>query len=139
MLSQTFTLRFKFITGLVLFAMALGLCITIIIYFHFNSIMKSEISQRSRMLLAMSNAVQDYVKTELRPEMFNTLPKGKFVLKAMSSSYISRQVMTRLNIQDTSQYHYRRVSIKPRNLKSSPDDFESGLIRMFNKNKTLKI
>jgi len=91
------------------------------------------------MLLAMSNAVQDYVKTELRPEMFNTLPKGKFVLKAMSSSYISRQVMTRLNIQDTSQYHYRRVSIKPRNLKSSPDDFESGLIRMFNKNKTLKI
>ena len=139
MFSTAFNLRLKFITGLVLFAMALGLCITIIIYFHFNSIMQSEISQRSRMLLAMSKAVQDYVKTELRPEMFNTLPKDKFVLKAMSSSYISRQVMIRLNIHDTPQYHYRRVSIKPRNPKSTPNDFELGLIRMFDKNKTLEI
>jgi two-component system NtrC family sensor kinase len=139
MFSPVFNLRRKFITGLVLFALALGFCITVIIYFHFNSIMKSEISQRSRMLLAMSNAVQDYVKTELRPEMFNILPKGRFVLKAMSSSYISREVMVRLNIQDTSQYHYRRVSIKPRNPKSNANDFESGLIRMFDKDRTLKI
>jgi signal transduction histidine kinase len=139
MFSTGFNLRLKFITGLVLFAIALGLCIMIIIYFHFNSIMKSEISQRSRMLLAMSHAVQDYVKTELRPEMFNTLPKDKFILKAMSSSYISRQIMIRLNIQDTLQYHYRRVSIKPRNPKSTPNNFETGLIRMFNNNKTLEI
>lgn len=139
MLSKTFNLRLKFITGLVLFALLLGLCITIIIYFHFNSIMKSEISQRSRMLLAMSNAVQDYVKTELRPTMFKTLPKDRFILKAMSSSYISKQVMARLNIQDTSKYHYRRVSIKPRNPESSANPFEAGLIRLFDKNKNLKI
>ena len=66
-------LRLKFISGLVLFVLALGICISIILYFHFNSIMKSEISQRARMLLAQSNAIQDYVKTELRPEMFAKL------------------------------------------------------------------
>jgi two-component system, NtrC family, sensor kinase len=136
--SKTLSLRFKFITGLVLFAMALGICISIIIYFHLNNIMQSEISQRSRMLLAQSTAVQDYVKTVLRPEMFNTLPKGRFLLKAMSSSYISRQVMARLNEYDTTDFHYRRVSIKPRNLESTPNDFERNLISVFNKNKELK-
>ncbi|WP_457552558.1 c-type heme family protein [Desulfobacula sp.] len=139
MTSHKFNLRFKFITGLVLFALALGLCITIIIYFHFNSIMKSEISQRSKLILAMSDAVQDYVKTELRPEMFKTLPKGRFVLKAMSSSYISNQIMARLNIEDTFRYHYRRVSQKPRNPDSKANTFEAGLIRIFNKNKKLKL
>lgn len=135
--SNSFTLRFKFITGLVIFALALGLCITVIIYFHFNSIMRSEINQRARMLLTMSNAVQDYVKTVLRPEMFNTLPQDKFVIKAMSSSYISREVMARLNLDDTSQYHYKRVSIKPRNPVSKPNQLEIKLIELFNKNKSL--
>ncbi|WDP87515.1 MAG: DUF3365 domain-containing protein [Desulfobacter sp.] len=56
---------------------------------------------------------------------------------AMSSSYISRQVMTRLNIKDASNYHYRRVSIKPRNQASAPDDFEKKLISGFNQNRKL--
>ena len=139
MVSSAFNLRFKFITGLVLFALALGLCISVIMYFHFNSIMESEISQRSRMVLAQSNAVQDYVKTILRPEMFKVLPKDRFILEAMSSSYISREVMARMNLQETSEYHYRRVSIKPRNPVSRADAFETGLIQLFNENKGLKI
>ncbi|MDY0219977.1 MAG: DUF3365 domain-containing protein [Desulfobacterium sp.] len=131
----TFSLRLKFISGLVLFAFTLGICIGVIMYFHYNSIMESEISQRSRMLLAQSDAVQDYVKTVLRPEMFKTLPKGRFVLKAMSSSYISRQVMARLNINEASDYHYRRVSRNPRNPASTPDSFEAGLIEFFRTNR----
>ena len=131
------SLRFKFITGLLLFAVALGICISIIIYFHLNHIMKSEISDRSRMLLSQSSAVQDYVRTVLRPEMFKILPKDRFVLKAMSSSYISRQVMTLLDENETSEFHYRRVSIKPRNSESTPNAFEKSLILIFNKDKTL--
>lgn len=137
--SPTFSLRFKFITGLVLFAGALGVCISIIIYFHLNHIMRSEISQRSRMLLAQSNAIQGYVNTVLRPEMFETLPKGRFVLKAMSSSYISRKIMASLQLDDTAASHYRRVSIKPRNPDSTPNEFEQNLITTFNTDKTLKI
>ena len=138
MVSNTFNLRFKFILGLVMFALALGLCIGVIMYFHLNSIMKSEISQRSRMLLAQSDAVQDYVKTELRPTMFATLPEGSFIIKAMSSSYISRAVMARLNIKDASEYRYRRVSRNPRNPDSTPDDLERELIRYFNENRDKK-
>ncbi len=135
MRSKTLNLRLKFISGLVLFAITLGICISVIMYFHYNSIMESEISQRSRMLLAQSDAVQDYVKTVLRPEMFDTLPEGRFVLKAMSSSYISRQVMARLNVKDASEYHYRRVSRNPRNPSSMPDGIEADLIKMFRQNK----
>ena len=137
MFLASLSLRMKFITGLVLFALALGGCISITLYFHFNSIMKSQISQRSRMLLAQSNAVQDYVKTVLRPEMFDSLPEDRFILKAMSSSYISREVMARLNIKDDQPYHYRRVSKKPRNPESTPDEFEAGLIARFDKNRDL--
>ncbi|MCG8634569.1 MAG: DUF3365 domain-containing protein [Desulfobacterales bacterium] len=137
MRSKTFNLRLKFIAGLVLFASALGICISIIMYFHYNSIMESEISQRSRMLLAQSDAVQDYVKTVLRPEMFKSLPEGRFILQAMSSSYISRKVMARLNIKDASNYHYRRVSRKPRNPDSTPNPFESRLISSFNRDKSM--
>lgn len=133
------SLRVKFITGLVLFALALGVCISIILYFHFNSIMKSQISQRSHMLLAQSNAVQNYVKTVLRPEMFDVLAEGRFVLKAMSSSYISREVMTRLNIEGDQPYHYRRVSKKPRNPESSPNSLEAGLISFFDTNRDAAI
>ncbi|MCF8125322.1 MAG: DUF3365 domain-containing protein, partial [Desulfotignum sp.] len=132
--SKVINLRLKFIIGLVMFVLALGVCISLIMYFHINSIMESEISQRSRMLLAQSDAVQDYVKTELRPEMFAVLPEGRFILKAMSSSYISREVMARLNLKDASHYHYRRVARNARNPSSVPDVFESGLITFFRQN-----
>ena len=131
------SLRLKFIFGLVFFVTALGVCISVIMYFHYNSIMQSEISQRSRMLLAQSDAVQSYVKNVLRPRMFDALPKGEFIIEAMSSSYISRQVMGRLGNEDAESYHYRRVSRNPRNPASTPDEFEAGLIRTFNQDKTL--
>ncbi len=139
MSSRTFNLRLKFITGLVVAILALGVCISLIMYFHINSIMESEISQRSQLLLSQSDAIQDYVKTQLRPEMFATLPEGRFVLKAMSSSYISREVMARLNLKDASQYHYRRVANNARNPDSEPNAFESGLIRFFQGNPDVRV
>ena len=50
-----------------------------------------------------------------------------------------REVMARLNISDASEYHYRRVSKKPRNPDSAPDRFEMNLIRMFAQNPDLSI
>ncbi len=139
MLARTFNLRLKFITGLVVFILALGVCISLIMYFHINSIMESEIRQRSKMLLAQSDAVQDYVKSELRPEMFAVLPEGRFILKAMSSSYISREVMTRLNLKDASRYHYRRVAENARNPSSEPNESESDLIAYFQRNPDTRV
>ncbi|MEX1301278.1 MAG: DUF3365 domain-containing protein [Desulfotignum sp.] len=139
MLPRSFNLRQKFIAGLAVFILALGVCISLIMYFHINSIMESEIRQRSKMLLAQSDAVQDYVKTELRPEMFAALPEGRFILKAMSSSYISREVMSRLNLKDASSYHYRRVAENARNPASIPDETESELIDYFQRNPDARI
>lgn len=137
--SAGYNIRLKFIFGLVLFTLLLGSILSITMYFHFDSIMKSEVRQRSRMLLAQSDAVQDYVKTVLRPEMFSILPEDRFVLKAMSSSYISREVMARLNVGDNFTYHYRRVSRNARNPKAAPDALESRLIRFFNENRSVRI
>ena len=132
-----FTLRVKFIFGLVLFALLLGISLAVIMYFHFNSIMQSEISQRSHLLLAQSEAVQTYVRKQLRPAMFETLPEGQFVLKAMSSSYISRQIMASINTGSLSEYYYRRVSTSPRNPAYKATDYEAGLIKRFAENPDL--
>ena len=137
--SPGFNIRMKFILGLVVFTLLLGFILSTTMYFHFDSIMKSEISQRSRMLLAQSTAVQDYVKTELRPEMFKVIPTDRFVPKAMSSSYISREVMSRLNLNDKFAYHYRRVARNARNPESTPDKLEKKLIAFFNANRSVSI
>ncbi len=137
--SPGFNIRLKFILGLVLFTLLLGFILSITMYFHFDSIMKSEISQRSRMLLAQSTAIQEYVKTELRPEMFKIIPDDRFVPKAMSSSYISREIMSRLNLNDKFSYHYRRVARNARNPESAPDELETRLIHYFNTNRSVSI
>ncbi len=137
MFLNTLNIRMKFISGFVFFTVLFGLGLSLIMYFHFDRIMKSEISERSKMLLAQSNAVQDYVKTVLRPEMFKIIPPERFVLKAMSSSYISKEIMMRLNKVDDLTYHYRRVANNARNVNSTPDAFEKGLIEYFNANRSV--
>lgn len=132
------SLRLKFIGCLVLSAFILGACLSIIMYFHFNSIMESEISHRSEMLLAQAKSVQDYVKTELRPEMFKIVDDDGFVLKAMSSSYISRKVMERLNKEGQEDIYYRRVSLNARNPLYEPTSFEKSIIEKFKKDGKLK-
>jgi two-component system NtrC family sensor kinase len=133
MFSRSFSLQTRFLVGLSIFATLAGVFIFSILYFHLKSLMESEVSDKSRLVLSMADAVQDYVRRELRPEMYKTLPSEKFIIKAMSSSYISRHVMERLNV-DASQYYYRRVALNARNINSVPTALEKGLILYFRSN-----
>lgn len=133
------SLRHKFIAGLVLSAFILGVILCVIIFYHFNSIMEKEISQRSKMLLDQAGSVQEYVRNELRPEMFGLLHEDKFVLKAMSSSYISRKVMENLDRGGRNGIYYRRVAINARNPIYEPTSFENQLIKRFQNNKSLQL
>lgn len=133
MFSRSFSLQTRFLVGLTVFATLAGVFIFSILYFHLKSLMESEVSDKSHLMLSMADAVQDYVRRELRPEMYKALPSEKFIIKAMSSSYISRHVMERLNV-DASQYYYRRVALNARNIDSIPTELEKRLILYFRSN-----
>jgi len=133
MRSRTFSLQTRFLMGLTAFAILAGVFIFAILTLHLKSLMESEVSDKSHLILSMADAVQDYVRRDLRPEMYKTLPSEKFIIKAMSSSYISRHVMERLNV-DSSQYYYRRVALNARNPQSIPSELEKELILYFRSN-----
>lgn len=133
MFSRSFSLQTRFLVGLTLFATLAGAFILSTLYFHLKSLMESEVSDKSHLMLSMADAVQDYVRRELRPEMYKALPSEKFIIKAMSSSYISRHIMERLNV-DASQYYYRRVALNARNINAIPTALEKRLILYFRSN-----
>ncbi|MDY0132046.1 MAG: DUF3365 domain-containing protein [Desulforegulaceae bacterium] len=130
-------LRLKFIVGLVMSAFVLGVFLFLIIYYHFNSVMQKEISQRSKMLLVQANSVQEYVQADLRPQMYEIVGEDDFILKAMSSSYISRRVMEKLESEGREKIYYRRVAINARNPSYEPTEFEKKIILKFKENQEL--
>ncbi|MBI9091851.1 MAG: hypothetical protein JEZ12_21780 [Desulfobacterium sp.] len=75
----------------------------------------------------------------LSPEIFKELPKDRFLIKAMSFSYISREIMDRLSVKDDITYHYRRVAKNAQNKASSPTGVESDLIGLFNGNREITL
>ncbi|MDY0360670.1 MAG: DUF3365 domain-containing protein [Desulforegulaceae bacterium] len=134
---ERLNLRLKFILGLVMSAFVLGVFLFFIIFHHFNSVMQKEISQRSKMLLAQANSVQEYVQSDLRPQMYELVGENDFILKAMSSSYISRKVMERLESEGDQKIYYRRVALNARNPFYEPTEFEKKIISKFSENQDL--
>ncbi|MCF8106278.1 MAG: DUF3365 domain-containing protein [Desulfohalobiaceae bacterium] len=123
------SLQTRFIVGLFAAALVMGLLFAGILYFHLQNIVITEVSDRSNAMLDQVNAVQGYVRNELRPKMFKELPEERFVLEAMSSSYISRRIME--TATGKTNFRYRRVALNPRNPGSTPNNFEKELINHF--------
>ncbi len=127
------TLQAKFLLGLVAIMLALGLFFSAGLYFHLSSLLKSEVSDKARLVLAQVDAVQRYVRETLRPRMYGALPKGEFMIESMSTSYISRMTMDQLNLS-RSEYHYRRVAENARNPQFEVNGFERELLDRFRRN-----
>ncbi len=135
--NKPMSLQTKFLIGLAVFALSSGLFFGGTLFFHLRSVMLSEVSDKSNLILAQADAVQDYVRRDLRPSMFKLLPPDSFVMEAMSSSYISRHIMERLNVKDD-HYYYRRVALNARNPDFMPNDLEHGIIMQFRMNNDMK-
>jgi len=131
---KTLTIQTKFLVGLGTGALLLGLIFVGILYFHLHALYVSEVSEKSNLILNNVDAVQKYVRTTLRPTMFEELPRQQFIIQAMSSSYISRQVMEGLSAPNNADYYYRRVAFNARNPDYAPNGFEKELIRYFRSN-----
>jgi len=119
----------KFICGLTLIMLSVGFFLAATLYFHLKSLLTSEVQQKAHLVFAQVDAVQNYVRRTLRPLMYELWP-NKFLLQAMSTSYVSRQVMENMNLINE-DFYYRRVAINARNPKFEANTIELELINYF--------
>lgn len=94
--------------------------------------------QKTDLVLGHIDAIMEYVKDELRPKMFQTLPKDEFIREAMSTSFVNKGVMTRFS-ELFPDFIFRRVAINPMNPLNRADALETSFIRQFSANRQSRL
>ncbi len=119
----------KFISGLIFTSILLGIAFSIGFYFHMRNVLEEEVRDKAKLILSHVDSIQHYVRDVLRPAMYERLPTS-FVIQAMSSSYISRKIMSPVNAPHDGTL-YRRVAIDARNPDYEANSHERELINYF--------
>lgn len=103
--------------------------------YHFMKMQVVEsVHKKTEIYLAAAAATRAYVKDTLRPKMIELLNSDEFVLEAMSTSFISREVMNRLRARFPG-FQYKRAASNPRNPINRANDFEREMIDWFDENR----
>jgi two-component system NtrC family sensor kinase len=102
---------------------------------------KEEAEQRvfkeTEIYIAAVDATRTYVKDVLRPRMYGLLPAEHFVVEAMSTSFVGREVMNRVNDR-FQHFQYKRAALVPINPASKADAMEADFIERFNADPNLR-
>ncbi|MBU4525836.1 MAG: DUF3365 domain-containing protein [Desulfomicrobium sp.] len=114
----------KFISGLLIASITLGIAFATGFYLHMHSVLEEEVRDKGKLIFLQVDSIQNYVRNQLRPIMYDRLP-ASFVIEAMSSSYISRTIMASVNEEHEGTI-YRRVAIGARNpaYEATPEEKE---------------
>ena len=102
-----------------------------VFYLHLRTVLKEEVQDKARLIFSHVDSIQHYVRGVLRPKMYASYPES-FILEAMSTSYISRNIMTRINALGDGTL-YRRVAENARNPDFEANTRERELIDYFRK------
>lgn len=136
-LSKPSTLQTKFISGLLLASIVLGIAFSAGFYLHMHSVLEEEVRDKGKLIFMQVDSIQHYVRDVLRPTMYERLPSS-FIIEAMSSSYISRTVMAPINEEHIGTI-YRRVAVGSRNPAYEANSHERELIEMLRSDPTHEI
>lgn len=128
------TLQTKFVFWLILSMFCVGAFLSTALYFNLKNLLLSEVKDKTHLLFAQVDSIQNYVQLILRPSMYDLLEDNRFVRESMSSSFISKEIMEKMEFPKE-EYLYRRVAINARNPKFEVNDLESTFITYFRKTK----
>ncbi len=127
----------KFFLGLAGLFLMLGGVLLFALNQHLREMLHIEAESRAELVFAHQASLQQYVRETLRPAVRDVLPDDQFLLEAMSTSFVTRQVFSERN-SHRDQYLYRRVALAPRNPDAQANALERGLIDHFRNTPTLK-
>ncbi len=128
-------LRAKFFVGSMIIILIFGLMASVLYHRHLKKILMAEAFNKSEMVLREVEAIRAYVKEVLRPRMYALHSKEAFILEAMSSTYISLNIMKNFEGRMPG-YLYRRVALNPRNPENLADDFEEEMFDWFEEDRS---
>jgi len=121
--------QFRLGTGLILFIFCL--LVSLVVYRIGKEEAEKHVFKETEIYIASVDATRTYVKDVLRPRMYDILPEDHFVVEAMSTSFVGREVMYRVHDR-FKNFRYKRVALVPINPASQADALEADFIRRFN-------
>jgi PAS domain S-box-containing protein len=124
--------KFQFGAGCILFLY----CVTAatIAYHFLKGMVENEIYKETQLLESVSDATRTYVKDVLRPHVAALMPPDGFMPQAMSTSYVGREVMSRIR-ERFPEFEYRRAAANPMNPINQADGFEKEMLSWFDGNR----
>ncbi len=112
-----------------------GLLLSLLSFWNTRRLLMADAMTKSEVILREVEAIRSYVKEELRPKMYELHGRDKFIIEAMSTTYISTNIMSR-SAESMPQYSYRRVSLNPHNPGNLADPFEDEMFNWFEEDPT---
>jgi len=103
-------------------------------YLYLKKMVANSIYKETEIYLAAAEASRTYVKDILRPSMKKMLFPGQFHLPSMSTSFVTRNIMNRIQEQFP-EFRYIRAANNPRNPINQADGFELKMLQWFTDNK----
>lgn len=121
-------LRFQVGLGIILFCFCL---FTATIIYHFQkNLLEEETLRQTELVMASLESTRSYIREILRPRMYKELGEDRFIIEAMSTSYITRVIMD-LFKEKLPAFRYRRVAAGARNPGFEANSEELKMIRYF--------
>lgn len=132
-LSKQTRIQTKFLLGLAAILIFFSGLASITIYHYAEKTIELEAFDKTELVMTAMAANRKYVREVLRPKMYETFDDNTFIIEAMSSSFISRAVMERVN-ETLKDFTYRRVAINARNPHYEATPEEAEMIQIFRDN-----
>jgi hypothetical protein len=132
---ETTNLKQRFLLWSALILIGGGLLLSALSYWNTRRLLMADAMTKSEVILREVEAIRSYVKEELRPKMYELHGKDTFIIEAMSTTYISINIMERFAMT-MPHYTYRRASLNPHNPRNLADPFEEEMFDWFEEDST---
>ena len=108
------TLQGKFLAGLVVILLLMGVLFGVALQAHTKQLLVAEAREKAQLMLAHTEAIQRYVREVLRPAVSKRIEADDFIIEAMSTSFVTRHVLQNIT-EDAMPFVFRRVAKNARN------------------------
>jgi two-component system, NtrC family, sensor kinase len=102
----------------------------LLVYRYELSMLEGESFRQTELVMVAVSSARKYVQEILRPRIREVVGQEEFIVEAMSTSFVSRQVMEFFR-DDMPEFQYRRVSLGARNPLFEADETERRMIEHF--------
>lgn len=102
----------------------------VMVHYYLKNLVTTHIYRETEIFIGAADAIRNYVKDVLRPQVRKLLPPDGFIPQAMSTSYVGREIMARLHDRFP-EFDYRRAARDPMNSINQADPFELKMLQWF--------